>query len=677
MMIPLRYAPGVCKVNSPYSDQGARFTDMDKVRFDAGYPEGIWNWILIKAFGDSDNTGIAGARGMKVFKAADSNIYIAYGTYSHLRYFTIATNDPTALQPITGNTDTDITPLRVSLTGTLTNPLDTTITSATVTVNHTSHGLTTGDYVQLVTGTAVGGIQPTGIFTNITVVNANKYTFTNTSAATSSVTGGGGTVSYSYYRVTLSNPFDTVSGSPIVTVNHTAHGAVTGDFITIAGASAVGGITPSGEYEITKVNADKYTITHGSNASSTVTGGGGTPNFLYNIPTAGGIQGDFRIWSLDNYGTQLLASPHKGTIYIWDSSVGGRAYPMYNAPTGVLAMFVTPERFVMALGNSSNAMQIKWPDQTDYTNWTPSPTSTANTRTLQDGAFLVGGGAVRDGVSLIFSDSACYALNYTGDSFIYNSTLSGTKCGLPGPLAFTVMEGIGYWFSGQDFWTWNGGVQRLPADDIRDYVVSDFYNLEGRQCVVGSHVAKNEVWVSYVSTADYGTYQIPSRYVIYFPDQQCWANGTFHITSWADSGLLPCPVFAAWGEVIQQSYFNSLDYGINTAGFQFSDTAGLSFVKTSPIDISDGYNMDVFSFIPDTKTLGGTGLTLTIYTQDYPQSSESTQGSYSITSSTPLVGTRFSAKLVSFKLASTSIAASTNWRLGIPRIEAQAGGSRR
>ena len=70
------------------------------------------------------------------------------------------------------------------------------------------------------------------------------------------------------------NPFTVVNGSPTVTVSHPDHGLFTGMQITVSGAAAVGGITPSGAYSITVLTADTYTITHGSNASSNATGGG-------------------------------------------------------------------------------------------------------------------------------------------------------------------------------------------------------------------------------------------------------------------------------------------------------------------------------------------------------------------------------------------------------------------
>jgi hypothetical protein len=70
------------------------------------------------------------------------------------------------------------------------------------------------------------------------------------------------------------NPFTVINGSPTVTASHPDHGLFTGMQITVSGAAAVGGITPSGAYTVTVLTADTYTFTHGSNASSNATGGG-------------------------------------------------------------------------------------------------------------------------------------------------------------------------------------------------------------------------------------------------------------------------------------------------------------------------------------------------------------------------------------------------------------------
>jgi hypothetical protein len=70
------------------------------------------------------------------------------------------------------------------------------------------------------------------------------------------------------------SPFTVVNASAVVTVLHPDHGLFTGLQITVSGAAAVGGITPSGAYTVTVVDTNTYTITHGSSATSGATGGG-------------------------------------------------------------------------------------------------------------------------------------------------------------------------------------------------------------------------------------------------------------------------------------------------------------------------------------------------------------------------------------------------------------------
>jgi hypothetical protein len=84
--------------------------------------------------------------------------------------------------------------------------------------------------------------------------------------------------SYTEAPVTLNNPFDTVSGSAAINVNDTAHGLTTGDVAAFSGAVAVGGISAdilNTNHRVTVVGVDDYTITVPTEASSTVTGGGG------------------------------------------------------------------------------------------------------------------------------------------------------------------------------------------------------------------------------------------------------------------------------------------------------------------------------------------------------------------------------------------------------------------
>lgn len=71
------------------------------------------------------------------------------------------------------------------------------------------------------------------------------------------------------------NPFTTTINRRTITVAHTAHGKSVGDVVSFSGASAVGGVTITGEYIISTVpNADSYTFVHTNTATGSATGGG-------------------------------------------------------------------------------------------------------------------------------------------------------------------------------------------------------------------------------------------------------------------------------------------------------------------------------------------------------------------------------------------------------------------
>jgi hypothetical protein len=87
---------------------------------------------------------------------------------------------------------------------------------------------------------------------------------------------------------TTTNCITTTNGSNVITVDYTAYGGITNDFVTISGATAVGGIPASelnAEHQITYVDLDTFTFTVASNATSTATGGGNTITMAFQINT--------------------------------------------------------------------------------------------------------------------------------------------------------------------------------------------------------------------------------------------------------------------------------------------------------------------------------------------------------------------------------------------------------
>ena len=146
---------------------------------------------------------------------------------------------------------------------------------------------------------------------------------------------------------TLTNPFATVNGSTTVTVTDATGGFINNDFVTFTGATAVGGLTISGEYQITTSSSTSYTVTAASAATSTTTGGGTVyavyqinTGPAYAVPQSGwgsgtwgsGVWGTsasssdaMRIWNQFNFGEDLIYGPRGGPLYYWDATIGYQA----------------------------------------------------------------------------------------------------------------------------------------------------------------------------------------------------------------------------------------------------------------------------------------------------------------------------------------------------------------
>ena len=156
------------------------------------------------------------------------------------------------------------------------------------------------------------------------------------------------------YTDTLTNPFTTVNTQSIVTVTDAGYNPAVGDFVNFSGATAVGGLTIDGNYEVLNVpSSTTYTINAGSAASSSATGGGTVlTEYEYpiglNVYTIGtgwgagpysrgawgssysiGIGEQLRLWSNDNYGADLVIAPRGGSIFYWADSTGVSARAKY------------------------------------------------------------------------------------------------------------------------------------------------------------------------------------------------------------------------------------------------------------------------------------------------------------------------------------------------------------
>lgn len=121
-----------------------------------------------------------------------------------------------------------------------------------------THNLSVGDYVLIPIYVALGGVVLQGTYQVVTVPSSTSFTVTAAVAASGNAGPGGLVPSYA-----------TTSGSQIVTVTLAAHGKVSGDVFTVHVPETVGGVTLAGDYTITVLTANTFTLDSGQTAANT------------------------------------------------------------------------------------------------------------------------------------------------------------------------------------------------------------------------------------------------------------------------------------------------------------------------------------------------------------------------------------------------------------------------
>jgi hypothetical protein len=520
--LPITPPPGVVLTESDRAVEGRWILPWQWFRFMRGRPQKMGGWTLAFA---SPTIGTPHC----IFAWTDQGInkYLAAGTYKKLYVYdnNLAQND--------------VTPIRVD--DSETNPIWTTSGSSIINFHDPSHGLSSGDTVIILSvGSNVGGItttQLTGVFSAITVVSVNEYTFDCGVVASSTVNGGGGSVHY--------------------------------------------------QYEI-PVGSENATQGLGWGVGPWGIGTWGTPRANSTIVF------EPRVWTLDNFGKLLIASYNGGDVFYFDPTASqpwGRAqyinvtYPSAGAPIDCRAIFVTPERFIFALREN---MIVSACSQGDYTTWTPGTTNTAWSRTLTEGNKLIGGAVLAPFVSLVWSDGALYMFQYTGSQFVYNSSLIGKDCGLVGPNARVCVGGIAYWMTPSSFMMYDGSVHPMPnVEDVRKYIFDNINTTQNLRVTALYNATYDEVWFN---VAMFGS-STPNYLVVFHRQDQCWS--IHQMTRCSGTHYVGGDTRPYLGDV--SGYIYQHEIGNDAAGSAITNTMTLS-----PYALQEGrQSMDVEGIVWD------------------------------------------------------------------------------
>ena len=520
--------------------------------------------------------------------------------------------------------------------------------------------------------------------------------------------------------VTLTNPFTTANGSTTVTVTDANGGYADGDFVTFSNASASGGLTLNGEFQITFSTGNTYTITAASAASSTATGGG-TVTATYQIssgtalesPLVGWSAGTWgegtwgnggasteslRIWSQGNFGEDLILGHRGSPIYFWDASENTpldnpatllSAEPgASNVPTAQNIILVSDiNRFVFCFGantlgtTTQDPMLIRWSDQENATNWTPAATTQAGDLRLSRGSEIIAAEQTRQEL-LVWTDFSVYSLQYVGAPVVWAAQLVGENSSIMSQNSVAVADNVAYWFGKDKFYMYDGGVKVLPCD-VKRYVFSDINRDNIEQIFGSTNEGFDEIWWFYPSASS----NTNDRYVVYNYVQKIWYYGNLARTAWMDSGIGDFPIAAT----------NSNNLVQHEVGLDDAETGTtvpiVASITSAQFDLDDGHKfMLVSRMLPDITFDGSTAdspvVTMSMSAlqnsgsgfNDPLSESGNSGGSVVRTATSPVeqftqeIYLRVRGRQVSFKVEST--AQGVTWQLGSPRVDMRPDGRR-
>ena len=532
--------------------------------------------------------------------------------------------------------------------------------------------------------------------------------------------------------VTINNNPFALTASTTVTVTDTAHGCLTGDFVTFSGAVDIGGVGTNvtaavlnQEFQVTVLTVDTYTITISVTPNATAIagspGGGAAVVAAYQLNTgsaaavpltgwgagawsagAWGVGGTsntaIRLWSQDNFGEDLVFGPRGGGMYYWDATTGvstrGVALSSLagasDVPTVQNYIHISDiERFVFAFGcndygsSTLDPMLIRWSDQESAVNWTPAATNQAGSLRLSNGSEIVTAVQTRQEI-VVFTDSAIYSLQYLGaQAGVWGAQLLGDNISIEGQNAAIIASGVVYWMGVDKFYAYDGRVQTLQCD-LRRHVFSDFNQSQAVQVYAGTNEGFNEVWWFYCSA----NATVNDRYVVYNYLEKIWYYGTLGRTAWLDSGLLEFPIAATSQNQNLVYHENGVDN--NETG---TATAIDAYIESAEFDIEDGQNFGfVWRMLPDVTFQGSTvenpSLTMTLIpmkgsgsgfnspqSQGGSSSAEVTRtATVPIEQFTNIVYVRVRGRQMIMKAESNALG--VTWQLGSPRIDVRMDGRR-
>jgi len=636
-LIDFKVLPGIDKQDTTSGAEN-RWVDCDNTRFRYGLPEKVGGWSSLIT-----DTIVGVARREFAFVDLDGNRYVAIGTDKFLLIY------------FEGQLY-DITPLKTTLTSAT---IATTNTSAICSITTgTNHDLSVGNIVLLDTVTLPVG---TGyvdadfenkLFQVTSITSATVFTITQSTAATATV-GTGGSLSVKPY-----------------------------------------------EHE----GPAEQSYGYGWGIDTWSSGAWGEAASASDVSLEPGL------WSLSNFGQVLVATIANGKTFTWNAGDASRlttrastttsGFSTSANPTATRITLVSPTtRHLIHLGtetiigdtSTQDDMFIRFSDQEDINDYTPTAINSAGSQRLQDGTKIIGALKAKETI-LVWTDNALYTMKFIGAPFTFGFEQVGTNCGLIGKNAAVEIDGMAFWMSANGFFMFDGTVKSMPCS-VEDYVYDQADTTKGQQVYAGINNLFTEVVWYYPSTnSEYNDQTVVFNYGEPIKGG-VWYIGTEARTSWIDASVYPKPSATKFNDSatgtfpvivgedgLGQTTLFEHEVGTDQVNADGTTTTITSFVKSYDFDLqSDGMSGEVFlamrRFLPDFKNLQGNAK-VTLAVKRYPQESETTTNlsPFTINANTDKKDTRARGRFVNIKIENTDV--SESWRFGTLRIDIQPDGRR-
>ena len=557
------------------------------------------------------------------------------------------------------------------------------------------------------------------------------------------------TVNPTMTSTATNNCIYTTNGSKTVTVTTASNSDVTtGNYVVISGVTgsgspaAIGGIPITeinGSRKVTYVSATSFTFEATTEATSTVSGSGGTGITLkfeidvgYPIPTNGtgwgagtwsrgawglgstgaGILQPQRDWWFDNFDNDLVMNIRNGAPYWWQRTTTTDPATALATPAITLQAYATLEGFdpdyvpakvmqlmvsqqdkhLIAFGavpfNSTSAsdfdpMLIRWADQDTPADWLPSQTNTAGDLRVSRGSRIVRAMPTRQEI-LVWTDTSLYTLQFLGTSDVFGLQEYADNISVMSPRAMATAANITYWMGQDKFYAYTGRVETLPCT-LRDHVFNNINLSQAEQVVCGTNEQWNEVWWFYPTNGS----SYNDAYVIYNHLERIWYYGSIERTAWLDTPMrhypqaTNTPVRIVDGvTIVGDGYLYNHEYGVD------DDTLAMdSYIESSDMDLEEGdHFLLIRRILPDVSFSNSTPgttpeVTLTMRPRNFPGSGftsdpADTQRVIETTVNQYTDQVFMRARARQMAFRIRSENLGVQWQLGAPRLDARPDGTR-